>query len=174
MEAQFGTIRITDRWLRALKPSQNRLEFADSICPGLRIRIGKRAISWSVLVRIGTAPPPHRARVLPRNRTSRSSIGSRKGTLKDLLKLAIEEMEIEGKGATGQYRAYLLEGIDNAAAVMGTDRPACEITPVGVALCKILRSPQPALNPATKSARPWYEPPSPSRVAAGSATPNPD
>lgn len=146
------TIRITDRWLRALKPSQNRLEFADSICPGLRIRIGKRAISWSVLVRIGSARRRIGLGSYPETGLAEARLGAetareqaqadahskpgtdrrRKGTLKDLLKLAIEEMEIEGKGATGQYRAYLLEGTDNAAAVMGADRPACEITPADV------------------------------------------
>jgi len=45
------TIRMTDRWLRAISVDAGREEFADSITRGLRLRVSSRAKKWSVVTR---------------------------------------------------------------------------------------------------------------------------
>ena len=144
---------MTDRWLQSLKPSKERNEFTDSICPGLRLRIGKRSMTWSALVRgpngrkriaLGKYPlvslqearqaaneAADNARSVPVTSTDKIAI---QGTVRDLFNFAIEQMRSEGAASVQQYEDYLLNRADSALNVIGldssgSDLPANQVTP---------------------------------------------
>jgi integrase len=139
------TLRFTDRWLRNLKAGHARAEYADAIFPGLRVRVGARSITWSLMVRhngarkritLGTFPElglrdaRANAEGAFQGLVDRPAEDSRRhGTLRDLLELKLERMAAEGRGSANQYRGYFLRGPESVDAVIGGDRPANEITP---------------------------------------------
>jgi len=43
-------ISFTDRWLRNLRPDGTPSEFTDASCPNLRLRVGKRSKTFSVMI----------------------------------------------------------------------------------------------------------------------------
>jgi len=141
---------MTERWLQSLKPAAERLEFADSLCPGLRLRVGSRSMTWSALVR----SPDGRKRVAlgkyPRlglqdarrladqviedARTTAPAAAGTQGTVRDLFNFVIQQMKAESVATVDQYEAYLIGRPDSALSVVGLDAngrdvPANQITP---------------------------------------------
>lgn len=147
------TLRMTDRWLQALRPSKERREFADSICPGLRLRVGARSMVWSALVRgpdgrkriaLGSYPKvtlqTARQLVDEANEVAKTSTTSatkeigKQGSVRDLFNFVVTQMRSEGVSTVDQYEAYLINRADSALNVIGVDDsgvdlPANQITP---------------------------------------------
>ena len=46
------TVRMTDRWLRTVKVDEGRIEYADALVRGLRLRVSPRSKKWSVITRV--------------------------------------------------------------------------------------------------------------------------
>lgn len=142
---------FTDRWLKSAGPYSPTREFGDSACPNLRVRIGKRRKTFSVMIgpsdnrrRIAIGHYPFISLVEARQKASevladpraagggrpRKSGRQRRGTVKELFAFVIAAMEEEGKNASlRDYRAYLLEGGDAAVADFGPSTLARNVTP---------------------------------------------
>lgn len=143
---------FTDRWLRTTGPFEQTKEFVDQACPNLWVRIGKNRKTFSVLIgsaanrrRIAIGQYPGTSLVDARKKTTdliadpRAAGGGeprpgggrqRKGTVRELFEFVIVAMEAEGKTASiPDYRIYLLDGADAAAADFGPATPATSVTP---------------------------------------------
>lgn len=132
---------MTERWLNALKPASTRQEFADSLSPGLRLRVGARKMTWSLLVRsaegrtriaLGTYPALglKDARVKAANTAEEtwSALADRSGenrqkvgTVRDLFTFVIDQMRAEGVATVNEYENYLVNRKDSALNIIGMD-----------------------------------------------------
>lgn len=138
------SLTFTDKWLKALKSGTEREEFADLACPGLRLRVGARSMTWSSLSRLngkrqrttlGSYPAislkaareacSNREFVTPADDDRSEQVG----TLHDLLQLKVQQMESEDRESATQYSGYFFNGPESVIAVIGGDRPANQILP---------------------------------------------
>ncbi|MFC6656501.1 integrase arm-type DNA-binding domain-containing protein [Roseibium salinum] len=148
------TLKMTDRWLQSLRPADTRQEFADSLSPGLRLRVGSRSMAWSVLVRgpegrkrialgkypaMGLKEARQRAADAADEARSTQPKGApehdhRVGTVRDLFSFVIGQMRAEKVATADEYENYLIKREDSALNVIGLDDegndiPANSVTP---------------------------------------------
>lgn len=139
------TLSFTDKWLKSLKPGADREEYADLLSPGLRLRVGARSMTWSVLTRqngkrhrvtLGANPELGLKSARAKAVTAADGIAPQNtetdiqyGTLADLLRLKINRMKIEDRESAVQYSGYFFNGPESVVAVMDGSRPARDITP---------------------------------------------
>lgn len=142
---------FSDRWLASVGPFAQTREFVDGACPNLRVRIGKRRKSFSVMIgsaasrrRISLGVYPTLSLAEARKRAGELSADPRAagggrprrggrakmGTVKDLFEFVIMAMAEEGKSASiKDNRLYLLEGADAAVKDFGPTTLARNVTP---------------------------------------------
>lgn len=141
----MSRINFTDRWLSAVK-SSGQDEYIDASCPNLRVRVGKRTKTFSVM--IGDANS--RRRVMLGKYPSLSLAEARQkagattddptvapvakkerrfGTVNDLFAFSIRSMEAEGKPSVQANRIYLLDGPMAAIHAFGEATLARNIRP---------------------------------------------
>lgn len=58
-------VTFSDRWLQSLK-ADAVAEFSDSVCPNLRLRVGRRSKTFSVMIGPAGRPPPGDAAAVSR------------------------------------------------------------------------------------------------------------
>lgn len=122
----MAQINFTDRWLRNVSASGAQAEFSDVACPNLRLRVGKRTKTFSVMIgpagsrrRVTLGKYPTLSLAEARQKASLTTDSpfvasvakkeTRFGTVRDLFEYALQSMAGEGK-ATEANRIYLLEG----------------------------------------------------------------
>lgn len=141
----MSRINFTDRWLSTVR-SNGQDEYIDASCPNLRVRVGKRTRTFSVM--IGDAKS--RRRVMLGKYPSLSLAEARQkagattddptvvpvakkerrfGTVKDLFEFAIRSMEAEEKSSVEANRIYLLDGPMAAIHAFGEATLARNIRP---------------------------------------------
>lgn len=142
---------FSDRWLASVGPFAATREFVDGACPNLRVRIGKRRKSFSVMIgsaasrrRISLGVYPTMSLAEARKRAGELSADPRAagggrprrggrakmGTVADLFEFVVRAMADEGKNASiKDYRIYLLDGADAAVKDFGPTTLARNVTP---------------------------------------------
>ncbi|MGD9799633.1 MAG: integrase arm-type DNA-binding domain-containing protein [Parvularculaceae bacterium] len=122
----MAQINFTDRWLRNVAPKGPQSEFIDASCPNLRVRVGKRSKTFSVMIgdagsrrRVTLGKYPGLTLAEARHKASATTEDpiavpvakkqARFGTVKDLFDFAITAMEAEGKNSEAN-RIYLRDG----------------------------------------------------------------
>jgi integrase len=145
---------FTDRWLKTTGPFKGTKEFIDNACPNLRVRIGKRKKSFSVMIgsaanrrRIAIGHYPLVSLLDARKKATelladpraagggrpRKGGGQRLGTVDELFKFTVSAMKAEGKAASvSDYRLYLLDGANAATSDFGPSTLARNVTPAMV------------------------------------------
>ncbi len=124
------TLRLTDRWLRAISVKTGREEFADSITSGLRLRVSRRTKNWSVVTRrdnkqirlplgsypdVGLSDARDRANAIlsdPSGSSIDAVIGGSKNaetpSLESLFNDYIEQMKAKGQKSHKEYSRVLI------------------------------------------------------------------
>jgi integrase len=118
-------VTFSDRWLQSLK-ADAAAEFSDSVCPNLRLRVGRRSKTFSVMIgpagarrRVTLGRYPGLSLAEARRKAAATSDDpmsipvarkeSRYGTVKELFDYVLEAMKVEGKGCEPN-RLYLRDG----------------------------------------------------------------
>lgn len=141
------TINLSDRWLQAAA-AKDRAEYTDAVCPNLRIRIGKKSKTFSVMI----GPATHRRRIMLGKYPGLSLAEARRkaaattddpasisiakketrfATVSELFDFVIAAMEAEGK--TNEANCiYLRDGPLAAAKHFGEATLARNVRPADV------------------------------------------
>lgn len=140
-------INLSDRWLQAAT-AKDRAEYTDAACPNLRVRIGKKSKTFSVMI----GPAEHRRRIMlgkypalslhdARRKAAATTDDptsipvakkeSRFATVAELFDFVIAAMEAEGKAAEAN-RVYLLDGTNAAVKFFGGATLARNVRPADV------------------------------------------
>jgi len=118
-------VTFSDRWLQSLK-ADVAAEFSDSVCPNLRLRVGRRSKTFSVMIgpadarrRVTLGRYPGLSLAEARRKAAATSDDPmsipiarkeiRYGTVKELFDHILEAMKAEGKGSEPN-RLYLRDG----------------------------------------------------------------
>ena len=141
-------INFTDRWLRNVSAPGTQAEFSDVACPNLRLRVGKRTKTFSVMIgpagsrrRVTLGKYPTLSLAEARQKASLTTDSpfvasvakkeTRFGTVRDLFEYAVQSMAAEGK-ATEANRIYLLEGPLAAINYFGEATLARNVRPTDI------------------------------------------
>lgn len=129
---------MTDKWLARLKPKPGeRLEFADAVVPGLRLRVGARKKMWSTFttidgertrITLGSYPEISLSaarRMVGDGGAVRAAAES--GTVGELVEMKLRTLEADG--ATLEHIRVSRHYLERFARFVGPDRPANEIEP---------------------------------------------
>lgn len=144
----MAQINFTDRWLRNVSASAAQAEFSDVACPNLRLRVGKRTKTFSVMIgpagsrrRVTLGKYPTLSLAEARQKASLTTDNpfavtvakkeARFGTVRDLFEFAVASMATEGK-ATEANRIYLLEGPLAAINHLGEATLARNVRPMDI------------------------------------------
>jgi integrase len=140
-------VTFSDRWLQTLK-ADAAAEFSDSVCPNLRLRVGRRSKTFSVMI----GPAASRRRVMlgkypslslaeARRKAAATSDDpmsipvarkeSRYGTVKELFDHVLDAMKAEGKSSEAN-RIYLRDGPLAAMNYLGPATLARNVRPSDV------------------------------------------
>ncbi|MEM6625092.1 MAG: integrase family protein [Pseudomonadota bacterium] len=142
-------LAFSDRWIANVRSASGTTEYVDAACPNLRLRVGARTKTFSVMVgdaasrrrlRLGKYPEISLADARKRAETADDSPSvkrvvqreSRFGTVRELFEFVVDQMEAEGKNA-GPNRTYLLTGPRAAVDAFGENTLARNVTAEDVA-----------------------------------------
>jgi len=144
----MAQINFTDRWLRTVTTRSAQAEFSDVACPNLRLRVGKRTKTFSVMIgpagsrrRVTLGKYPALSLAEARQKASQTTDNpfvetvakkeARFGTVRDLFEFAVGSMEAEGK-STDANRIYLLDGPLAAIQHLGDATLARNVRPTDI------------------------------------------
>lgn len=146
-DAPKNAKKFTEQWIKSIPApcGSERLEFADTICVGLKLRVGRRAKTFYVVGRdrnrqvyrekLGVYPDLSlkEARTLASQTSDakKKSAHRRKrelGTFEQLCRNCVAQMKAEERPSASEFERVLLNGPHSAVAFFGSNTTAREIT----------------------------------------------